>query len=81
MKLQSRDRTMTLSIAAPGTGFALTLDVHVWLFDRDSRIIGSIPPHLTVDEVAAGVARHIAVSSPEACPGCAGFVLANYGQD
>ncbi len=78
MKLSSRDRSMRLAIAAPGTGFALTLDGHVWLFDRDGRIAGSVPPLLTADEVAAGVALHKAVSSPERCPGCADFVERNY---
>ncbi len=78
MKLASRDRSMTVSIAAPGTGFALTLDGHLWLFDRDGRITGSVPPPITADEIAAGFARHTAVSSPERCPGCADFVERNY---
>ncbi len=74
MKLTSRDRSIRLAIAAPGMGFTLSLDDHLWLFDRDGRITGSIPPHLTADEVAAGVARHTTASIPERCPGCADFV-------
>ncbi len=70
MKLASRDRTLLLTIGAPGTGCALTLDAHVWLFDRDGNPVGSLPP-------PAG--RHAAARSPEVCPGCVDFVLRNYG--
>ena len=78
MKLASRDRSMTLAIAAPGMGFALTLDGHIWLFDRDGRITGSVPPHITAGEIAEGAPRHRVADSPERCPGCVGSVLRNY---
>ncbi len=78
MKLTSRDRTMRLAIAAPGTGFALTLDDHVWLFDKDGRITGSVPPRITADEIAEGAPRHQVADSPEQCPICAAFVERNY---
>ncbi len=70
MKLASRDRTMLLSIAAPGLGFAVVLDGHTWFFDRDGNPVGSLPP-------LGG--RHAAARSPEVCPGCVDFVLRNYG--
>ncbi len=79
MKLRSLDGTMELAVAAPGTGFALTLDGHLWLFDREGRVVGSIPPHLSADEIAEGVPRHVVADSPEQCPGCAPFVAVNYG--
>ncbi len=71
MKLASRDRTLLLTIGAPGTGFALTLDAaHLWLFDRDGNPVGSLPP-------PGG--RHVDARSPEVCPGCVDFVIRNYG--
>ena len=81
MKLASRDRSMTLAIAAPGMGFTLTLDGHLWLFDRSGQITGSIPPLITVEEVAAGIAKHRTVASPEHCPGCVVFVVFDYRAD
>ena len=69
VKLTSRDRSMTLAIAAPGVGLALTLDGHLWLFDRDGNITGSIPPPT----------GHLTVRSPESCPGCVVFVVLNHG--
>ncbi len=78
MKLRSLDGTMELAVAAPGTGFALTLDGHLWLFDRDGLIIGSVPAHLTADEIAAGIAKHRVADSPEQRPTCAAFVERNY---
>jgi hypothetical protein len=77
MKLTSLDGSMTLAVAARGMGFALTLDGHVWLFDRNSRITGSIPPDVTAEEIAEGVPRHRVASSPEGCPGCRPFVRLN----
>ncbi len=79
MILVSKDGTLTLTIAAPGTGFAVTLEDHVWLFDCDGNITGSVPPLITAEEIATGTVRHLAVSRPERCPGCAGFLAANYG--
>jgi hypothetical protein len=74
MKLASLDRSMSLSIAAPGMGFTLKLVGHVWLFDKDSRIVGSFPP----DEPL----NHLPMSTPERCPGCSGFVLRDWpGKD
>ncbi len=80
MKLRSQDGTMELAVAAPGTGFALTLDGHLWLFDRDGNITGSVPPLITAEEIATGRVRHLAVNSPERCPGCAEFVAAGGGR-
>ena len=68
MKLARRDRSMTLAVAAPGMGFALTLDGHLWLWDRDGNITGSVPS-------AEG---HYPASSPQACPRCAPFLEKNY---
>ena len=65
---------MSLSIAAPGTGFAVRLDEHVWLFDRDGRITASLPPPVTAEELATETVKHTTVSSPERCPGCRDFV-------
>jgi len=77
MKLTSLDGSMTLALAVPGMGFALTLNGHVWLFDRDGRITASIPPFITPEQIAGVVEGHLNVSSPERCPGCKAFVQRN----
>jgi hypothetical protein len=73
MKLASLDKSMSLNIASPGMGMAVTLSGHVWLFDRDGNIVGSLPPR--------DPPKHIAMSEPERCPGCAAFVVRDYGKD
>jgi len=74
MKIASLDKSMSLSIAVPGTGITVTLDGHVWLFDCDSRIVGSFPP----DPPSA----HLRISTPERCPGCSKFVVRDWpGKD
>jgi hypothetical protein len=65
VKCISRDGTLLLSITAPGIGFALTLDGHTWMFDRNAMVVGSLPPP----------PRHLALHHPENCPGCAEFVV------
>lgn len=66
MKIASLDRSMSLSVAAPGCGFALTLDGHAWLFDKDGEIRGSIIPVETTS--------HVALSRIERCPICVAFI-------
>jgi hypothetical protein len=70
VKCISRDGTLLLSITAPGSGFSVTLDGHIWLFDRDANIVGSLPPPR----------GHLALRHPENCPGCAEFILRSRGQ-
>lgn len=70
MRLASRDRTMLLSIAAPGQGFAVTLAGHLWVFTRAGEIAGSIPPREPEN--------HLPVSRPERCPGCIEFIEKNH---
>ncbi len=78
MKLRSLDGTLTLNIVAPGIGFVLTLDGHSWLFDRDGRCTGSLPPFVITELIATGTVKHATVSSPECCPGCKDFAERNY---
>lgn len=66
MRVTSLDKSMSLSVAAPGCGFTLTLDSHLWLFDHDGRIAGSI--------VAPEPNGHIAVRAIERCPICVAFM-------
>lgn len=68
MKCISRDGSMLLSITAPSIGFSVTLDGHIWLFDRDANVVGSLPPP----------SGHLALRSPENCPGCAAFIIRSY---
>jgi hypothetical protein len=69
VKCISRDGTMLLSITAPASGFSVTLDGHTWLFDRDARIVGSLPPPK----------GHLALRNPENCPGCLEFIIRSRG--
>lgn len=57
MRIASLDKTMSLSIAAPVCGFTLTLDSHLWLFDRDGRIVGSIIDAKPNDHIAVRLSR------------------------
>jgi hypothetical protein len=65
VRFTSRDRSMLLSITAPRIGFSLNLGGHVWLFDADAIIVGCLPPP----------EGHLAIHSPEHCPGCAEFIV------
>ena len=69
MKLSSRDGTLSLTIGTPGTGFALTVDGHLWLFDAQGNVTGSILPR----------SLHQAADGPDHCPGCARWIIRNYG--
>lgn len=68
MKLASTHETISVSIAAPGCGFTVTLAGHAWLFNRDAQIVSSIVP---AERSGAG---HVAGRRIEACPICTAFV-------
>ena len=69
MKLSSQDGTLSLTIGTPGTGFALAVDGHLWLFDAQGNVTGSILPR----------SLHQTADGPDHCPGCARLVVRNYG--
>ncbi len=68
MKLQSADATLAISVGAPGSGFILEVQRHVWVFNAAGEITADFPPE-----------GHQSANSPQFCPLCRGFVVANYG--